>query len=175
MTDQFAATRTREFKIRYGLTASPEVAAFGELKYTGILKISPDGIGIYRTGEAWLGTLLTLAMSLDWWGRRARPEISTSAGTDGTPEHIIDPEVTTAFYDRSRNAVILDVPGATAFVLKVKGGVFGTETQDLLDCLKQRLGRDVPAFESKTDYLSLWPVVLTLALIIVLILVFLFL
>ncbi len=165
---------TREFKIRYGFTASREVATFGEVKYTGILKISPEGIGIYRTGEAWLGSLLTLAMSLDWWGRHARPEISTSAGTDGTPEHIIDSETTTVYYDRRRRAVVLDVLGATAFVLKVRGGVFGTgtETEDLLDCLKQRLGADVLQFDSKTDYLSLLPVLLILAFIIVLILAF---
>ena len=165
---------TREFKIRYGLTKSPMYSVFGELKYTGILKISPEGIGIYRTGEVWLGTLLTLAMSLDWWGRQARPEISTSVSTDGTPEHIIDPGATDAFYDRRRDAVVLQVPGTTGFIVKLRKRFVagGGQTEDLLQCLSERLNVDIPEFKSKRDFLSMLPILLLVALLIAMILLF---
>ncbi len=132
-----AAGDAREFRVIYGFTRENGRADLRTLEFTGILRVSPEGIGIYRTGDLLHplggGGLETLA-----W-----PETDISPGTDATPEHIIPPDATTVVYDADRRAVVLKVPGATHVVLKLPGALIGGSKDlehEMLDCLAARTG-----------------------------------
>jgi len=148
-----------EFRILYGFTSDPHVRELMPFDYRGILKICPEGVGIYRTGEVLTspGNWLDL---LSHRGVRGFPrdevsgEIDTSVDTNGIPEHIIPLQTTEILYDERCRHIILRGSGVSWPVLRISRSIFssGGREEDLLMCLERRLGKRRQVFRSRRSY-----------------------
>jgi hypothetical protein len=164
-----------EFKVIYGFTRDCEKIAVDVLQYRGLVKVLPEAIGIYRTGDRY-GVLLTIARAMERHSYRdgsdsvAPRAADVAPNTDGIPEHVIDPRRVTILHDERLHLIILQVPGRTHFVLKPRRSGFTPASEvehDLLEAFERCTRTKAQPVICRWDYFSSLPVILVVAAIIV--------
>lgn len=160
----------REFRIAFGFTRDARRLPVPALQYHGLMKIMPQVIGVYRTGDR-LALLLTIARAM---GRERYPggEIAAprpadvAPDTEGTPEHLIDPKRTTLLHDERRRLIILQVHGTTHFVIAPRGDrrtPVDEVERDFIDALERTTRSKAQSVVCGRDIFSAWPIILAVA------------
>ncbi|HUW57584.1 MAG TPA: hypothetical protein VMZ92_13175 [Planctomycetota bacterium] len=159
--------QTVEFRVVYGFTPDWRFVDSHPYDFEGILKIGPQGIGIYRTGEI-AGKLVSLLSWLHPAVETPSSAADTSVDAQGLPEHIIDLGPTQIIYDPGRRHVILRGPGASWPVVKLRRRLFSgprKSDRDLLTCLERRLGKETVEYRSVKTYGKLYAIAVAIVAI----------
>ncbi len=161
-----------EFPVKFGFTRDVTRFGGGSLEYSGLAKVTPRAVGIYRTGDAYgfvLGLIRAAVYSRfpSQEDSVARPA-DVAPNTDGTPEHVIDAKRMTLLVDEKRRLIILQVPGSTHFVLRARrhGATPSPVVEaELIAALERCAGARAQSIACRLDYMASIPFILLVAVV----------